>query len=228
MKFEYVLEGNNIKKKFRGFTLDVPQFHIPKGFATALIGENGAGKTTLMNILAGIRLDYKGELIYFGQYHDKDREENPIVKEQYAYTGPGTYYLPQWTVGQIRNLNQLLFENFHEDRFEKLCERLAVGGEGNVSGKKVRSLSDGNKMKLMIASALARDTKLLMMDEPASPLVSSTPTISSIIHSITAGYTTALRILWEMAASRSKYSVRAVITSSSLPVCSPMRTICSF
>lgn len=170
MKFEYVLEGNNIKKKFRGFTLDVPQFHIPKGFATALIGENGAGKTTLMNILAGIRLDYKGELTYFGQYHDKDREENPIVKEQYAYTGPGTYYLPQWTVGQIRNLNQLLFENFHEDRFEKLCERLAVGGEGNVSGKKVRSLSDGNKMKLMIASALARDTKLLMMDEPASPL----------------------------------------------------------
>ena len=159
MKFEYVLEGNNIKKKFRGFTLDVPQFHIPKGFATALIGENGAGKTTLMNILAGIRLDYKGELTYFGQYHDKDREENPIVKEQYAYTGPGTYYL-----------NQLLFENFHEDRFEKLCERLAVGGEGNVSGKKVRSLSDGNKMKLMIASALARDTKLLMMDEPASPL----------------------------------------------------------
>ena len=158
MKFEYVLEGNNIKKKFRGFTLDVPQFHIPKGFATALIGENGAGKTTLMNILAGIRLDYKGELTYFGQYHDKDREENPIVKEQYAYTGPGTYYLPQWTVGQIRNLNQLLFENFHEDRFEKLCERLAVGGEGNVSGKKVRSLSDGNKMKLMIASALARQS----------------------------------------------------------------------
>lgn len=48
MKFEYVLEGNNIKKKFRGFTLDVPQFHIPKGFATALIGENGAGKTTLI------------------------------------------------------------------------------------------------------------------------------------------------------------------------------------
>lgn len=170
MKFEYVLEGNNINKEFRGFTLDVPHFHIPKGFATALIGENGAGKTTLMNILAGIRLDYRGELTYFGQYRDKEREDNPVVKEQYAYTGPGTYYLPQWTVGQVKELNKLLFDNFHEDRFKKLCERLAVGGEGNVDGKKVRSLSDGNKMKLMIASALARDTKLLMMDEPASPL----------------------------------------------------------
>lgn len=170
MKFEYAMEGNNIYKKYKGFDLNVPHFHIPKGFATALIGENGAGKTTLLNILAGIRLDYQGELTYFGKYHDKEREDDPQVKEQYAYTGPGTYYLPQWKVGQVAELNQLLFENFHEDRFRELCERLAIGGSGDSSAKKIGSLSDGNRMKLMIAGALARDTKLLIMDEPASPL----------------------------------------------------------
>ena len=37
-------------------------------------------------------------------------------------------------------------------------------------GKEVRSLSDGNKMKLMLATVLARDAKLLILDEPASPL----------------------------------------------------------
>lgn len=59
MDLNYAIVGDNIYKKYKGFTLDIPQLTIPQGFATALIGENGAGKTTLMNILAGIRLDYK-------------------------------------------------------------------------------------------------------------------------------------------------------------------------
>ena len=50
------IEATNIIKKYKNFTLDIPEFHIPRGFATALIGENGAGKTTLLNILSGIRL----------------------------------------------------------------------------------------------------------------------------------------------------------------------------
>ena len=58
------IEMKQINKKYRGFTLDIPSLSIPEGFATALIGENGAGKTTLINILAGTRLDYKGELTF--------------------------------------------------------------------------------------------------------------------------------------------------------------------
>jgi ABC-2 type transport system ATP-binding protein len=44
MNLEYVIEGKNIQKKYKGFALEMPQLQIPKGFATALIGENGAGK----------------------------------------------------------------------------------------------------------------------------------------------------------------------------------------
>ena len=169
METGYVIEGHGIGKRLGSFVLDIPEFHLPKGFATALIGENGAGKTTFLNILSGIRLDYKGQLQYFGQYSDKDRENNPLVKEHMGYTGPGNYFLPQWKVKQVAEVNRLLFPNFHEDRFKRLCAELAIDA-GNGVGKKVKELSDGNRMKLMIAGVLARDTELLIMDEPASPL----------------------------------------------------------
>ena len=165
------IEGKNIVKKYKNFTLDIPEFRIPKGFATALIGENGAGKTTLLNILSGIRLDYKGELTYFGEFDKNDLENNPEVKERIGYTGTDNYYLPHWSVGQIEEMNSLLFERFDKNEFHKRAQELAIfqGGPFEKS-KKVNALSDGTKTKLMLAGVLARKTELLIMDEPASPL----------------------------------------------------------
>ena len=82
-----VIEAKNIIKKYKNFTLDVPEFKLPKGFATALIGENGAGKTTLLNILTGIRSDYQGTINYFGKYSEKELDNTPDVKERIGYTG---------------------------------------------------------------------------------------------------------------------------------------------
>ncbi len=171
MDFEKAIAGKNIKKEYKTFKLDIPELNIPKGFATALIGENGAGKTTLLNILAGIRTDYTGELTYFGKYTDKDREKSPVVKNSIGYTGTDNYYLPHWTVKGVEELNSLLFENFSKEQFRKNYEDLAISANGSFEGdKKVTQLSDGTKTKLILASVLARDTDMLIMDEPASPL----------------------------------------------------------
>lgn len=171
MNTSNVIEAKNIVKKYKGFTLNVPEVHIPEGFATALVGENGAGKTTLMNILSGIRLDYKGEIKYFENYTDKDRENKPDVKEKIGYVGPQTYYFPQWTIKNIKELSHLLFDTFDEEKFNNILTELAVfPGQEIDDSKKNSALSDGNKMKLMLAGALARDTEMLILDEPASPL----------------------------------------------------------
>lgn len=171
MNTSNVIEAKNIVKKYKGFTLNVPEVHIPEGFATALVGENGAGKTTLMNILSGIRLDYKGEIKYFENYTDKDRENKPDVKEKIGYVGPQTYYFPQWTIKNIKELSHLLFDTFDEEKFNNILTELAVfPGQEIDDSKKNSALSDGNKMKLMLAGALARETEMLILDEPASPL----------------------------------------------------------
>lgn len=163
MEHGNVIEAIDIKKKYKGFTLDIPEVQIPKGFATALIGENGAGKSTFLNILTGIRLDHQGTVRYF----DEKETDVERVKERIGYTGPGNYFLPHWTVSQVAKISGLLYETFDEARYQELCRGLGIDESGS---KKVSSLSDGNRMKLALAAALARRTECLIMDEPASPL----------------------------------------------------------
>ena len=168
MYYEDVIIGNDIEKKFKNFELNVPELHIPKGFSTALIGENGAGKTTLLNILAGIRRDYKGEVKYFDNKLDI---EDKGVKEKIGFTGTKKYFMSYWNGDQIKEMLELLFDSFDVEKFDGICRSLNV--DSTIFGKKgknVSKLSDGNLMKLMLATVFARNTELLLLDEPASPL----------------------------------------------------------
>jgi len=161
-----VIVAKDIVKKFKGFRLDIPEIHVPKGFATALIGENGAGKSTLINLLTGIRMDYKGEIAYF----DEGEKDVDKVKERIGYTGPGNYFLPHWNMKQVEEISELLFDTFDAEKYWDICVQLGMVSEGGGKGKKVSDLSDGNKVKLMLAAVLARQTDCLILDEPASPL----------------------------------------------------------
>lgn len=162
MDTQSVVTMKNVKKRFKGFELNLPELQIPEGFATALIGENGAGKSTLMNILAGVRLDYKGDIHYYdGSYSDEE------VRERNGYVSASNYFLPHWTMEAVAELNDLLFEGFDQEKYETLCKDMGIWESKN---KSISNLSDGMKMKTMLASVFARETNLLLLDEPASPL----------------------------------------------------------
>lgn len=161
MNTESVFELKDVKKKFKGFQLDIPELKIPKGFATALIGENGAGKSTLMNILAGTRLDYKGEVTYFGgDISEKD------IRENIGYTSATGYFMPQWTVKAVGEVSEILFDGFRKDCYKQLCQDIGLDKESKAVGK----MSDGMRMKTALAAVFARETRCLLLDEPASPL----------------------------------------------------------
>ncbi len=70
----------------------------------------------------------------------------------------------------MAQISELLFSTFKKEHFDAWCRQLAIGGDNTAANKKISSLSDGNREKLMIAGVLSRDTELLLMDEPASPL----------------------------------------------------------
>ena len=161
MEVMSALEIEDLEKNFKGFKLDIPRLGIPKGFATALIGENGAGKSTLINILAGVRLDYKGTIRYFGGETDEK-----LIRENIGYTGPNNYFMPHWNLTNVDEVSSILFTQFHSEKFHELYKELGV----DASRKSIDKMSDGMRMKTMLAAVLARDTRLLLLDEPASPL----------------------------------------------------------
>ncbi len=168
MNYEDVITGQGIEKSFKNFKLSIPELHIPKGFSTALIGENGAGKTTLLNILAGIRRDNKGDIKYFDE---KLGIEDTNVKEKIGFTGTKKFFMPYWSGDQIKEMMSLLFDGFDPQKFDGICRSLNIdAGIFGARGYTVSKLSDGNLMKLMLATVFARNTELLLLDEPASSL----------------------------------------------------------
>lgn len=158
-----ILSMKNITKSYKKFTLDNITADIPTGLSTALIGTNGAGKTTLLDIIAGISMNFKGEMNYFGKYSDVN---DPYVRNAIGYVSANNYFGIDWKLKNIKSVLSAAFDNFSSERFDELLKKFNI----DMDGKKVMQLSDGNIMRLMLASVLARDTRLLVLDEPASPL----------------------------------------------------------
>ncbi len=163
MTTDSAMTAENLCMQYKHFLLDIPELRIPKGFVTALIGENGAGKTTLLRILAGVILNYKGKVTYFDEKLSMD---DSSVRDRIGYTAPGNYFLPNWTGENVRDISPALYPDFDAARFDEFIQEMAMEGFHN----RCVDMSEGNRMKLELASVLARKTDLLLLDEPASPL----------------------------------------------------------
>lgn len=152
----------NIEEHSRGaIYFDIPKLDIPKGFCVALIGENGAGKSTLIKMLTGIRIPQRGSITYNLEDTKMDN-----IKNEISYVSSDNYFLEKWTIKSFGDANTLMYDSFSMDKFIKLCSDFGI----EDMNKKINELSDGMKMKISLAAAFARDTKILILDEPASSL----------------------------------------------------------
>lgn len=163
---ENVIEAKGLVKKYSKFTMGVLDFEIPKGFSTAIIGANGAGKTTLLDVLCGIIAPSKGEITYFGEITDIEKNE---TKERIGYLAAQGMYPMGWTPYDVAMANKLGFKGFDEERYWKLCEQYGVATRGERKQTLV-NMSDGNRIRLCLAAVFARKTELLVLDEPGSNL----------------------------------------------------------
>lgn len=164
---ESVLTARGLTKKFSKFVLGGLDLEIPKGFATALIGANGAGKTTLIDLLCGVIHTDSGEVTYFGTEKDIDREE---LRERIGYCAAQGFFPAGWKARDIAESMSFAYKRFDRDKFNILCREMDVDDEFSKKQRAMYKQSDGNRMRMALAAVFARETELLILDEPGSPL----------------------------------------------------------
>jgi putative multiple sugar transport system ATP-binding protein len=165
----------DITKTFPGVkVLDNVNLQVKKGEIHALVGENGAGKSTLMNVLSGIYPygTYEGDIIYegdickFQQIKDSEDKGIVIIHQELAL-------IPYMTIGEnmfLGNERGYKFNISWSDTYGKADEYLKIVGLKESSKTLIKDLGIGKQQLVEIAKALAKNAKLLILDEPTASL----------------------------------------------------------
>lgn len=156
------LEVKNLSKSFDNFRLHDITFTLPKGYIMGLIGPNGSGKTTTIKLILNMLKRTDGEVKILGLDNIADEQS---VKKSLGVVFDSNYFSDDWKVSQVEKSVSVFYENWNTQRFSELLDKFHIS-----PAKKVKELSKGMQMKLMIACAFSYDAKLLILDEPTSGL----------------------------------------------------------
>lgn len=171
----FILEMKNITKLFPGVrALDNVNLQVKEGEIHALVGENGAGKSTLMNVLSGIyqygsyegSIYYKGEECKFKEIKDSEAKGIVIIHQELAL-------VPYLTIGENIFLGNERGRKLAIDwgeTYKKADELLKTVGLMESSRTLIKDIGIGKQQMVEIAKALAKNVKLLILDEPTSSL----------------------------------------------------------
>ena len=170
-----LLEMKNITKTFPGVkALDNVNLQVEEGEIHALVGENGAGKSTLMNVLSGIYPygTYEGDIVYDGEVcqfqtsKDSEKKGIVIIHQELAL-------VPQMTIGENMFLGNERGKKYAinwNETYSEADKYLKMVGLSESSRVLIKDIGTGKQQLVEIAKALAKQAKLLILDEPTSSL----------------------------------------------------------
>jgi zinc transport system ATP-binding protein len=164
------VEIKNIYVKFEdNVVLEDVSLPVPEGEFLGIIGPNGGGKTTLLKIILGLIKPDSGSVEIFG---------SPISQNQHFVS-----YVPQYSVFDLTypisvfdvvltgrlNRKKILGSYNKEDK-NIAMQSLELVGLVDLRERLVGSLSGGEKQRVLIARALAKQPKVLLLDEPTASI----------------------------------------------------------
>lgn len=155
----------------RGVLEDV-SIDIERGSIVGLIGPNGSGKTTLLKIAAGMIAPQRGTVEIAGQpvgsLSRRDLARRLAVVPQETHATFDFTVLDIVLMGRYPHLGP--FELEGADDLAIARDALAATGTLGLESRQFATLSGGEKQRVVIASALAQASDLLLLDEPTASL----------------------------------------------------------
>ena len=186
-----ILEIKNLDLFFRGEEQDYQALYsvnlsFDKGEFVAITGKSGSGKSTLLNILSGMDSYEEGELYIennpTSHFIESDWEE---YRQQYiSFIFQNYNIIDSFTVLENVELSLMHIVDKKERRKKalELIDKVGLSSHINHKGSK---LSGGQKQRTVIARALAKDSPIILADEPTGNLDSATSKeIINLLHEI--------------------------------------------
>ena len=151
-----VIETKALNKKYgRIEAVKDLDLSLEKGQIVGLLGPNGSGKTTLIKMINGLLTPTSGELFI------KGFKPGVETKRSVSYL-PERNSLPEWM--KVKELIDMFVDFYPDFRAEKAYKMLA-DLDIDVS-RKLKNLSKGNREKVQLILAMAREAELYCLDEP--------------------------------------------------------------
>ncbi|MDQ6215775.1 ABC transporter ATP-binding protein [Achromobacter insolitus] len=176
MQSDIILQTRGLSKEFRGFVaVNNVNMSVRRGAIHALIGPNGAGKTTFFNLLTKFHIPTRGEILYDGvditQERPAQTARRGIVRSfQISAVFPQLSVRENVRVALQRKLgvdycfwrSESTLESLHH-RVDELLDQVGLRTHLDVAAG---DLPYGRKRTLEIATTLALEPELLLLDEP--------------------------------------------------------------
>jgi energy-coupling factor transport system ATP-binding protein len=166
---EKLLEVKNINFSYdeNRIILEDISFDLYRGEILSLLGNNGAGKSTLSKVITGICKNSHGNIIYKGEKIDSwgIRKRGSVIG--YVMQNPNHMITQETLMDEVAF--GLKLRGYKKDEIEKISkDTLKTCGLYPYRNWPVTALSYGQKKRLTIASILALNPKILILDEPTA------------------------------------------------------------
>jgi iron complex transport system ATP-binding protein len=159
-------------ERARALVLDRVSATIPRGGIVGILGPNGSGKTTLLRLLSGTRLPASGQVLLDDV--PLSRLSRRAVARRIAVVPQETQLAFEYTVMEMvlmgRHPHLGLFEMEGPADLAVAHDALRATGTDQFEDRRFSTLSGGEKQRVVIASALAQASDILLLDEPTASL----------------------------------------------------------
>ncbi|KQV88387.1 ABC transporter ATP-binding protein [Pelomonas sp. Root1237] len=173
---EYILETQDLTKEFKGFTaVDAVNLQVHRGHIHALLGPNGAGKTTCFNLLTKFLTPTRGRIVFAGaditgETSAQIARRGVIRSFQISAVFPHLTVLENVRIG----LQRFTGTSFHfwkgltglKTLDAKVLSLLELVDLRDMAAVKAADLPYGRKRALEIATTMAMEPQLMLLDEP--------------------------------------------------------------
>jgi branched-chain amino acid transport system ATP-binding protein len=200
MADDFILATDGLKKEFKGFVaVNGVDLKVRRGAIHALIGPNGAGKTTVFNLLTKFLTPTEGRIVYNGHDITRDRPADiarrGIVRSfQISAVFPNLTVLENVRVALQRKLGTEL-HFWKSDRtlrvlHDRATELLASVDLADLGDRVTVELPYGRKRALELATTLALEPELMLLDEPTAGMGhEDVDRVTALIKKVSAGRT---------------------------------------